>query len=97
MDTLSNGESFFHSNDVGSLADFHIIGMTVTVRWLEGESLLHKEFTVQTLKPGHLEEDCQITTFSENERPSSSFANGPRAVSWKVRKVQTVLKFSTVA
>ena len=32
VDTLSNGESFFHSNDVESLADFHIIGMTITVR-----------------------------------------------------------------
>ena len=91
VDTVSNGESFFHSNDVGGLADYHIIGMSVTARRLEGESWLHKEFTVQTLKPGHSEEDCPITTFSDIKRFSSSLANGPmtfinlRAISWKVR------------
>ena len=32
VDTLRNGESFFHSNNVGGSADFHIIGMSVTLR-----------------------------------------------------------------
>ena len=36
--------------------------------------------TVRLLEPGHLEEDCPITTISENKRFSSYFflANGPR-------------------
>ena len=33
---------------------------------------------VQTLKPGHLKKDCPISTFSENKRIPSCFANGPQ-------------------
>ena len=34
------------------------------------------KLTVRTLKPGHLEEDCPITTFSEN-KILEFFAHGP--------------------
>ena len=35
------------------------------------------KLTVRTLKPGHLEEDCLITTFSENKILEFFFAYGP--------------------
>ena len=34
-------------------------------------------YSVDTVKLGHLEEDCPITTFSENKRFSSFCANRP--------------------
>ena len=46
--------------------------------WANTTVTLHALFklTARTLKPGHLEEDCTITTFSE-KRFSSFFAYGP--------------------
>ena len=50
--------------------------------WANTTATPHALFklTVRTLKPGHLEEDCPITTFSENKILKSfffSFAYGP--------------------
>ena len=33
-----------------------------------GEKNVLLLFTVWTIKPGHLEEDCSVTTFSEKKR-----------------------------
>ena len=47
--------------------------------WANITATLHALFklTEWTLKPGHLEEDCSITTFSENEILNFFFAYGP--------------------
>ena len=54
-------------------------------------SFLDCNITVQTVKPGYMEEDCPITMFYENKWFPSLFGNKPikfinlRHVSWKVK------------
>ena len=51
-------------------------------------------FTVQLLKPRHLEEDYLIKTFFENKRFWSFFANGP--IKFKVQLYTKVENFKSV-
>ena len=47
---------------------------------------------MQTLKPGHLEEDCPITTFSQKKRFSSVFADRPIIFKYSTMQLLKFLK-----
>ena len=47
---------------------------------------------MRTLKPGHLEEDCPITTFSQNKRFSSVFADRPIKLKYSTMQPLKFLK-----